>query len=462
MLAAAPFRIPVDLGSQHAFLLLPLYLVLAGAVLALALPGTSRSEPAARVPAALAFPLRGASSPAHRSRSSGRATSSRDRSSSPSSSSRSPRSSPSSRARRSPRGCRGLSPSRSSGSPPSSPRSGSGRPGRDTLVLRPGPRGRERVHDVLPRDVAVQGSEHLRAPSRARDRRSPRPALARHGSALARGRTRRVPVRRPLLLVLAVEHGRPLRATFALQCSCSRTAGLRLARGRVRRVAAIVGGAGFATQSSRAAPQGVTSGRSRLVAVTIDGSVTIPSSASDRQPAARERTRRRAKDAQTERLAHDAADRRSPSSGSIGFVALPCSPRGGGVGAPARDAQRRLLGLGLAASSSARSSTRSSTQASSRIRSPGASSGSRPRRCRCSPGRSRPWPGSRSSRASAARRLVGRRSDPADGSARGLPEACGNAFSSSLRSSCSSSCGLAVAFVVVTTRKPPSGARHRR
>ncbi len=35
LLAAAPFRLPVDLGSQHAFLLLPLYLVLAGAVLAL-------------------------------------------------------------------------------------------------------------------------------------------------------------------------------------------------------------------------------------------------------------------------------------------------------------------------------------------------------------------------------------------------------------------------------------------
>jgi O-antigen ligase/polysaccharide polymerase Wzy-like membrane protein len=34
LLAAAPFRIPVDLGSQHAFLLLPLYGVLAAAVLA--------------------------------------------------------------------------------------------------------------------------------------------------------------------------------------------------------------------------------------------------------------------------------------------------------------------------------------------------------------------------------------------------------------------------------------------
>ncbi len=35
LLAAAPFRIPVDLGSQHAFLLVPLYVVLAGAAVAL-------------------------------------------------------------------------------------------------------------------------------------------------------------------------------------------------------------------------------------------------------------------------------------------------------------------------------------------------------------------------------------------------------------------------------------------
>src|SRR6266498_3970602 len=34
LLLAAPFRIPVDLGSQHAFLLLPLYGVLAAAALA--------------------------------------------------------------------------------------------------------------------------------------------------------------------------------------------------------------------------------------------------------------------------------------------------------------------------------------------------------------------------------------------------------------------------------------------
>jgi putative inorganic carbon (hco3(-)) transporter len=55
LLLAAPFRIPVDLGSQHAFLLLPLYGVLAAAALAfcwLAL----RSEPRS-IPVFLAAPV---------------------------------------------------------------------------------------------------------------------------------------------------------------------------------------------------------------------------------------------------------------------------------------------------------------------------------------------------------------------------------------------------------------------
>ncbi|CAN5154243.1 hypothetical protein BH18ACT12_BH18ACT12_15340 [soil metagenome] len=46
LLLAAPFRIPVDLGSQHAFLLLPLYGVLAAAVLAFCWQAvTSRPRP---------------------------------------------------------------------------------------------------------------------------------------------------------------------------------------------------------------------------------------------------------------------------------------------------------------------------------------------------------------------------------------------------------------------------------
>jgi O-antigen ligase len=55
LLLAAPFRIPVDLGAQHAFLLLPLYGVLAAAALAFGVR-TARSGPAKTVPWALAIP----------------------------------------------------------------------------------------------------------------------------------------------------------------------------------------------------------------------------------------------------------------------------------------------------------------------------------------------------------------------------------------------------------------------
>ncbi len=56
LLAAAPFRIPVRLGEDEAFLLLPLYLVLAAAVLALAYRLTVREVEAAP-PLLLALPL---------------------------------------------------------------------------------------------------------------------------------------------------------------------------------------------------------------------------------------------------------------------------------------------------------------------------------------------------------------------------------------------------------------------
>ncbi len=55
VLLAAPFRVPVDLGSQHAFLLLPLYGVLAAASLAL-LYRLARGEPVAALPLVLAAP----------------------------------------------------------------------------------------------------------------------------------------------------------------------------------------------------------------------------------------------------------------------------------------------------------------------------------------------------------------------------------------------------------------------
>ena len=56
ILLAAPFRLPIDLGSQHAFLLLPLYGVLAAAVLALVFRA-ARGDPLPALPPVLAVPV---------------------------------------------------------------------------------------------------------------------------------------------------------------------------------------------------------------------------------------------------------------------------------------------------------------------------------------------------------------------------------------------------------------------
>jgi putative inorganic carbon (HCO3(-)) transporter len=56
LLAAAPFRVPVELGEEEAFLLLPLYVVLASAVIALGVR-ILRSEHPPAVPFSLALPL---------------------------------------------------------------------------------------------------------------------------------------------------------------------------------------------------------------------------------------------------------------------------------------------------------------------------------------------------------------------------------------------------------------------
>jgi hypothetical protein len=56
VLVAAPFRLPVHLGSQHAFLLLPLYAVLAAATLALAFRAV-RGDPLPELPRLLAVPV---------------------------------------------------------------------------------------------------------------------------------------------------------------------------------------------------------------------------------------------------------------------------------------------------------------------------------------------------------------------------------------------------------------------
>ena len=56
LLAAAPFRIPIELGQEEAFLLLPLYMVVAASALALAYR-TLRGERPTPPPLLLALPL---------------------------------------------------------------------------------------------------------------------------------------------------------------------------------------------------------------------------------------------------------------------------------------------------------------------------------------------------------------------------------------------------------------------
>ena len=72
---------------------------------------------------------------------------------------------------------------RSSCSPAASRWSGISQLWTEKPLLRPRPRGRERLHVLLPDDVALRRLEHLRTPARARDRRlSSRPSGSR-GSA---------------------------------------------------------------------------------------------------------------------------------------------------------------------------------------------------------------------------------------------------------------------------------------
>ena len=85
-------------------------------------------------------------------------------------------------------------------------------PTRDPRASARGRRGAgERVHDVLPRHLAVQGPERLRPSRRDRDRGAARRDLARPDRLLGRRRATHVPVGRSLLLVLAVELRRALR-----------------------------------------------------------------------------------------------------------------------------------------------------------------------------------------------------------------------------------------------------------
>src|SRR3954454_20673812 len=119
LLAVAPFRVSVSIGAQKAYLLVPLYVVLAAAMLAFAWRAL-RGDAGNPLPPLLAVPpLRSSRLREHRF--SGRATCARAASSSSSFSSLSPRSSSSFAARRFASGTRARSRRRSSRLPASSP-----------------------------------------------------------------------------------------------------------------------------------------------------------------------------------------------------------------------------------------------------------------------------------------------------------------------------------------------------
>ena len=218
-LAAAPFRLPLDFDPTHRFFvavagngelgrLLPLYTVLAGAVLrcscaACASPRSPGSRPSWRC-------RRPRFSATRRCRHCGRATSTRRATGSRSSCCRSRRSSRSLRERRSRRGCRARWPVRPSGSACCSRPSVCGRR-EGALLLLAEPRGVEHVHAVLPGHFAVPRPEPLRTPHRPRDLDRARRALGPTRERAARRGRDHVHVGGPLLLVLAVEHGVALR-----------------------------------------------------------------------------------------------------------------------------------------------------------------------------------------------------------------------------------------------------------
>ena len=183
LLLAAPFRIPVELGSQDAFLLLPLYVVLAAASLALVIRAI-RAEELATIPIWISAPAAALI---------GWASLSLLWALDPEEGAivllffvfpfaallavvaRAPYAVWLPRALAT--SLVGLAAVFAADRP---------LPGVDAHArLRAGPARRERVHDVLPRHVALQGPEHLRAPARARARR----CWSRCSGSAARGRS---------------------------------------------------------------------------------------------------------------------------------------------------------------------------------------------------------------------------------------------------------------------------------
>ena len=255
-------------------------------------------------------------------------------------------------------------------------------------LLRTRRRGRERLHVVLPRDVALQGPEPVRPVSRSTDRSPPRrhPRAPWADDRLGRGdRIRRVPVPRALLLLLAVELRRALRRDVRGRTGRRRPPNAH----RPPRLRARGDARGSRCRGRRDRGQ-VGKGRHERTLTPRRGDRRRVQGAPDRgrrrrRPAARELGDRAEGIAEPQRVAHDAADDRSRSSAWWASRSTPgFSPprRGLSTSSPARTANSASV---LRPSSSCCSCTRCSTQASSRTRSRGASSAWRPRCSRASP-----------------------------------------------------------------------------
>ncbi len=202
---------------------------------------------------------------------------------------RSPCSSPSSRGRRSRRGCRARSRHRRRRSPRSSRSSASSRRRRTGSLLLAGRRGRERVLELLPGDVALPRPEPVRTARRARDRVLLVALLYRKLGPVPGRRADRAAVRGALLLVLAVEPRRALRRHARRRRGRRRPQPSLVAA--VTAVLVLVGG-GASSRQGRATIRrsGVTSDRSRRIELTRKVFGTTRSSAS---ASARSRARAR-------------------------------------------------------------------------------------------------------------------------------------------------------------------------
>ena len=244
-------------------------------------------------------------------------------------------------------------------------------------LLRPRRRGRERVHVVLPGHVALQGPEPVRPLPRRPDRGAPR----RRSSS---GRAARVDWVVAAALVAFLFWGLFFSysqssfvalfvVTFAVASSAR--AGGSASSCSSARPSPRVGAAAFAAQAveGRSARE-ATSGRSRLVTVTLDAFADRPLAGvgvGGQPRASAERVGTGTRRAATRRTRRRSRARRGRRDR---LRALPVAARRRGVGALLVTRRDGPSGSASRPSSSPSSSTRSSTPGSSRTHSPGACS----------------------------------------------------------------------------------------